>query len=293
MKQANQWSDSEKQQVVAFLTEIFKEHAFITPEQIGELFYQSIYLEGETYLASFEQGQVTAIAAMIVEAIERDGIVYFSTCFCKPGKEDRLRELIINLEERAFGWGAEISKVGLRKENVYLAESLLPQLDYQATYRIVQMGKAIGQADPLPKDFSTQLASRETLSHFVDLHNRAFQNSPNGGQMLMGEAEENLERQIKGEAKLGFLRYRQEPVGTYLLSMEKGLLWVDAVTINPEHQGKGWGRILIQAAEQEALAMASQVHLLVVDANQAAFRLYQRTGFLEEKVYSEWFEKSL
>ena len=293
MKQANQWSDSEKQQVVAFLTEIFQEHAFITPEQIGELFYQSIYLEGETYLASFEQGQVTAIAAMIVEAIERDGIVYFSTCYCKSGKEEALKKLMLALENQGRHWGAKVSKVGLRKENSHLAEMFLPQLEYSPVYRIVQMGKEVQVSAPLPDGFSSKLASSESLADFVDLHNLAFRNSPNGSQMLMGEAEENLERQNKGEAKLGFLQYHQEPVGTYLLSKEKGLLWVDAVTINPEHQGKGWGKILIQAAEQEALAMASQVHLLVVDANQAAFRLYQRTGFLEEKVYSEWFEKSL
>lgn len=293
MKQANQWSDSEKQQVVAFLTEIFLDHDFVTPEQIGDLFYQSVYLEGETYLASFEHGEVTAVAAMIVEAIERDGIVYFSTCYCKPGKEDSLTALMVNLEERAFGWGAEISKVGLRKENRYLAEAFLPKLDYRPTYRIVQMGKAIGEPTLLPDGFSTHLATPETLASFVDLHNLAFRNSPNASQMLMGEAEENLDRQERGEAKLGFLEYQHQLVGTYLLSMEKGVLWVDAVTINPEYQGKGWGKILIQAAEGEAKSMADRVHLLVVDANQAAFRLYQRSGFAEEKVYSEWFEKNL
>lgn len=293
MKQANHWTDEEKQQVVAFLSEVFRDHEFITPEQIGEVFYQSVYLEGETYLASFEKGEAVAVAAMIVEAIERDGIVYFSTCYCKEGKEDRLTELMIDLEERAFGWGAEISKVGLRKENQYLAEEFLPKLEYCPIYRIVQMGKAIKNPKELPNGFGSLLVTSETLENFVHLHNLAFRNSPNGGQMLLGEAEENFERQKQGHAKLGFLLFEEEPVGTYLLSMEKGVLWIDAVTVNPEHQGKGWGKVLLQAAEKEAKEMADMVHLLVVDANKPAFRLYKTVDFVEEKVYSEWFEKNL
>jgi ribosomal protein S18 acetylase RimI-like enzyme len=291
MKQANHWSDKEKEAVVAFLTEVFKDHAFISPDQIKDIFYQSIYLDGETYLADFEEGQVTAIAAMIVEAIERDGIVYFNACYCREGKEARLQAMMHELEKSAALWGANVSKVGLRKENSQLGKTLLPDMDYKETYRILEMKKTVNPNKDLPEGFERRLVDGSSLARFVDLHNQAFAGGPNASTMLMGEAEEGLARQGAGETKMGFLCYENEPVGTYFLSMEKDVLWVDAVTVNPEHQGKGWGKLVIQAAEEDA--MASEIHLLVVDSNLPAFHLYQSTGFVEEKVYSEWFEKDL
>ncbi len=293
MKSAIEWDQSEKQQVVEFLREVFREHAFIDPDSIEDIFYQSVYLDGETYLASFRDGQTIAVAAMIVEAIERDQIVYFNTCYCAEGEEDSLKRLIVALEQMAIDWGAKLSKVGLRAENRILGDRLLPILAYRPTYRIVQMGKALQEKRSLPPGFHDGIVAVKSLEQYVALHNRAFRNSPNGSEMSLGEAQELFERQEKGETRLGFLIQDKEAVGTYLLSMEKDMLWSDAITINPSHQRKGLGKILVRNIENQAISMADSLHLLVVDANEPAFRLYQGTGFLEEKVYSEWFEKNL
>ena len=293
MKSAIQWDQLENQQVVEFLSEVFRDHEFVSQESISELFYQSVYLEGETYLASFRDGRAIAVAAMIVEAIERDRIVYFNTCYCLEGEEESLGKLIASLENMATDWGAKISKVGLRKENVRLKDHLLPGIGYSPIYRIVQMGKQIQGKTNLPEDFRDQIVGSDSLEDYVALHNEAFLNSPNSSELSLGEAQDGLDRQDQGEAKLGFLLYRGEAVGTYLLSFEQNVLWSDAITIHPNHQGQGWGGILMHNIENQAASMASSIHLLVVDANAVAFQLYQRAGFLEEKVYSEWFEKSL
>ncbi|BES64108.1 hypothetical protein SANA_05470 [Gottschalkiaceae bacterium SANA] len=293
MKSAIEWDSSEKQQVVDFLIHVFENHEFVSVESINEIFYQSVYLGGETYMASFRDGQAIAVAAMIVEAIERDSIVYFSTCYCLEGQEDYLEKMIESLEKKAKIWGATISKIGLRKENNSLKDRLLPSLAYSPTYRIVQMGKEVQGEVRLPEGFSDQIVGLDFLEKYVDLHNEAFLKTPNSGELSLGEVQELLERQEQGQARLGFLVHRGEFVGTYLLSMEKEVLWADAITINPRYQGQGWGKILMQNIENQAASMAKSLHLLVVDANATAFHLYQRSEFLEEKVYSEWFEKSL
>ena len=293
MKSAIEWDQSEKQQVVDFLSDVFENHEFVSQESISEIFYQSIYLDGETYLASFRDGQAIAVAAMIVEEIERDSIVYFSTCYCLEGQEECLEKMIEFLEKKAKNWGATISKIGLRKENDSLKDRLLPGMGYSSTYRIVQMGKGVQGQVSLPEGFSDQIVGLDSLVKYVDLHNKAFLNSPNSSELSLGEVQELLERQNQEEARLGFLVYREEFVGTYLLSMEKEVLWADAITVNPKYQGQGWGKILMQNIENQAASMANSLHLLVVDANETAFHLYQRSEFLEEKVYSEWFEKSL
>jgi ribosomal protein S18 acetylase RimI-like enzyme len=293
MKSAIEWDQSEKQKVVDFLSEVFHDHAFISSDAISEIFFQSIYLDGETYLASFRDGEATAIAAMIVEAIERDQIVYFNTCYCMEGEEESLKKLIVALEHMAIDWGAKISKIGLRKENRTLGDRLLPAVGYHPTYRIVQMGKEIRGEVGLPAGFYDQMVAADSLEQYVLLHNEAFLNSPNNSEMSLGEAQELFERQDQGATRLGFLVHNGETVGTYLLSLEKGVLWSDAITINPSHQGKGWGKVLMQNIENQAASMANSLHLLVVDSNEVAFHLYQGSEFLEEKVYSEWFEKKL
>jgi ribosomal protein S18 acetylase RimI-like enzyme len=293
MKSAIEWGQAEKQQVVDFLSHVFRNHEFVSQESISEIFHQSVYLDGETYMASFRDGQAIAVAAMIVEAIERDSIVYFSTCYCLEGQEERLEKMIESLEKKAKTWGATISKIGLRKENYSLKDRLLPGMAYSPTYRIVQMGKGVQGEVSLPEGFRDQIAGSDSLEKYVALHNEAFLKSPNSSELSLGEVRELLERQDQGEARLGFLVCRGEFVGTYLLSMEKEVLWADAITVNPKYQGQGWGKILMQNIENQAASMAKSLHLLVVDANVIAFRLYQKSEFLEEKVYSEWFEKSL
>ena len=59
-----------------------------------------------------------------------------------------------------------------------------------------------------------------------------------------------------------------------------GQAWIYDIEVNPEHQGKGYGRVLLQAAEQEAARHGSKtIGLNVFGTNTVARRLYESSGY--------------
>ena len=55
--------------------------------------------------------------------------------------------------------------------------------------------------------------------------------------------------------------------------------WIYDIEVNPEHQGKGYGRALLHAAEQQAAQHGSKaIGLNVFGTNTVARRLYESSG---------------
>jgi len=60
--------------------------------------------------------------------------------------------------------------------------------------------------------------------------------------------------------------------------------YIDALAVNPIHQGKGYAKELIAAAERMAAELNySAIALNVDQTNQGALRLYQKLGFKADK----------
>lgn len=79
---------------------------------------------------------------------------------------------------------------------------------------------------------------------------------------------------------LDFIRMNYDFVGTPEDETEAGEIYLDTVSVFPEHQGKGIGQKLIQALiEQSRECGFSKVGLLVETNNPSARRLYERIGF--------------
>ena len=68
------------------------------------------------------------------------------------------------------------------------------------------------------------------------------------------------------------------------------VLQVDGLAVHPEHQGRGAGRALVEAAVEEARSRgARKLSLRVLAPNTAAQRLYASCGFEVEGVLREEF----
>jgi ribosomal protein S18 acetylase RimI-like enzyme len=66
------------------------------------------------------------------------------------------------------------------------------------------------------------------------------------------------------------------------LETEAGEYYIDALAVNPKHQGKGIGSDLILAALQHAKKLHHEkVALLVSTSNPAAKKLYEKIGFVK------------
>jgi ribosomal protein S18 acetylase RimI-like enzyme len=74
-----------------------------------------------------------------------------------------------------------------------------------------------------------------------------------------------------------------EPVGLVWVALDRpcpGEAWIYDIEVNPEHQGKGYGRALLQAAEQQAARHGSKaIGLDVFGTNTVARRLYESSGY--------------
>ena len=75
---------------------------------------------------------------------------------------------------------------------------------------------------------------------------------------------------------------RGQPVGLVWVALRprQGEAWIYDIQINPEHQGHGYGRALLQAAEQEtARHGAAAIGLNVFGTNTVARNLYESSGY--------------
>lgn len=77
---------------------------------------------------------------------------------------------------------------------------------------------------------------------------------------------------------------------TIRLPSHAHVLQVNGLAVHPEHQGRGIGRLLVEAAKRDALRRgARKLSLRVFAPNTAARRLYESSGFAEEGVLHEEF----
>ena len=74
-----------------------------------------------------------------------------------------------------------------------------------------------------------------------------------------------------------------QPVGLIWVALDRprpGEAWIYYIEINPEQRGKGHGRALLQAAEQQAAAHgAAWIGLNVFGGNAVARNLYESSGY--------------
>ena len=73
-----------------------------------------------------------------------------------------------------------------------------------------------------------------------------------------------------------------EPVGVVWVALDRrpGEAWIYDIEVNAEHRGKGYGRALLEAAEQEAARHGSKaIGLNVFGPNTVARRLYESSGY--------------
>jgi ribosomal protein S18 acetylase RimI-like enzyme len=63
--------------------------------------------------------------------------------------------------------------------------------------------------------------------------------------------------------------------------------WVNYLAVAPEHRRQGFGRVLMQEAEERLLALGCpKVNIQVRSSNQEALDFYKRIGYLQDEAVS-------
>jgi [ribosomal protein S18]-alanine N-acetyltransferase len=86
------------------------------------------------------------------------------------------------------------------------------------------------------------------------------------------------------------LRYRDISIGHGILSIAAGESHLLNVCVHPDHQGHGYGRILVEHLLERARAgKASTIFLEVRPSNEAACELYDKLGFNEVGIRENYY----
>lgn len=122
------------------------------------------------------------------------------------------------------------------------------------------------------------LAPAEAIRHFRDLYEQSFGDTP-WYQPYTTAAE--VASELDSARDLLFLFCEEEPVGFAWIRLGQGGIGeIEPFGIAPPFQGRGYGRLLLQAAlHQLARQGVTRVHLGVWRRNRAALALYRSAGF--------------
>ncbi len=69
---------------------------------------------------------------------------------------------------------------------------------------------------------------------------------------------------------------------------KQDLAWIATIAVHPEYRGRGIGKQLLDLAEQRC--GMPRMRLTVRKSNQAAQRLYQRSGYTQIDVWPQYYE---
>lgn len=102
------------------------------------------------------------------------------------------------------------------------------------------------------------------------------------------EPLKDIERKMTFQPDLFFVALLDgKVVGTVMVGYEGHSGWLNYLAVAPEHQGKGYGKELVQKAIEELAKLGCpKVNLQVRKANSSAVEFYKHIGFVEDETLS-------
>ena len=273
-----------------------------------DLYYNKTYIEmikiyesdtfngGDSIFILFNNGQVKGSIAVITKEISIKGEVYITDIY--TGDENLERNLCILIEktiEYCSICSARIVKIGVRGSEMNIIPHIV-KMEFVHIYDAVIMkyGGVKDKTSKLNKEIDVVPLSILNSHEYMSIHNKAFENSPNGGTIDEIDVKDYIVRYANNEDLIGICYFEKEACGIYELSLNGKLGWIDTIGIAPKYQKKGLGRALImQCIEKLWENNVDEIKLLVITSNEIAVKMYKENGFEEEKVFSYWFEKLL
>jgi len=261
--------------------------------------------EGNTVFIAFQKGKIKGCVALITKEISIKGEAFITDIYVKrENTNNKLKglntELVFKIMiDRAVEYcnmcNANSIKIGIRESEKHLIQ-YINKFGFNYIYDALVM-KYERDRDAVLKinnEIELQPLSILNSQEYMNMHNEAFKNSPNGGSIDEVEVKDYIVQYANNEDLIGICFDRNKPCGIYELSIDVNIGWIDALAIRPIYQNSGLGKLLIIECIKKLFEKNLQeVKLLVITSNNIAFNMYKKCGFEEERVFSYWFEKKL
>lgn len=234
---------------------------------------------------------------------ERKYLIVFKEAAVKSKVYMMLRKCSEDLHEQVL---IEMTKLALesRAENIYLRDALREREEefsyfqaaefrfvpshkiekMQLTELLYRKGTYRGRADG---DLRMVLLTGRNAFVFMKIYNESFFDVSNSSTY----SEKDMEELLSNKERPSFIFYEEEtPVGVATLQYMEEENHIEFVGVDPEFQGKGYGRMILRKIlDQFFEEGCEQVALIVSDDNKKAKELYRSLGFQTRELVSRWY----
>lgn len=218
----------------------------------------------------------------ITREIPHRGIAYL--IFRRYPAEEQ-NELLLREVRALKDQGAREIYVASTDPEAPFAEGESGQVRLTHVHDMLEMERALGEDRPCHGGRLQTVPLTEALEEqWLALYNEAFAAVPNAATY----GQEELAEKLADPGSCGFVLEDGMPLGIYELDLRSGE--IEGIGLKKAARGRGLGReLLLLTMDLLAARGHDGCRLLVSTANQAAYRLYQETGFSTRQVRSRWF----
>jgi ribosomal protein S18 acetylase RimI-like enzyme len=280
--------------------------------EMVKIYESDTFNYGNTVFIAFDGGKISGSIALITKEISIKGEAFITDIFVDrkniPFEEEHSSrefkilnaEMILNIMiERATQYcnlyNATSIKIGIRKSEKHLI-MYINKLGFNHIYdaEVMRYKSDENLIVDVPNKIELKPLSILNSLEYMNIHNDAFKDSPNGSTIGEVEVKDYIVQYANHEDMIGLCLAQNIPCGIYELSIDNNTGWVDTLAINPVLQNNGLGKLLLEKCVKILFEKnLTEVKLLVITSNNIAVNMYISSGFEVEAVFSYWFEKKL
>lgn len=243
---------------------------------------------GRFMLAAVDDDRVLATGGAVVAETSR-GEIFITAMAAAPGAESALNDILRQILADIAVFPGCLVKLGIGGETKVPA-GFPGAFGFSQAYSLLQM-KFTGKLPVAKSAAQIELSplSPDNIDEYVSTTNAGFAGTPNAATIQADDARQMLDNET---LRCGLIRTDNHTIGCYELKLDGSDGWIESVSLLPASRGKGnGGAAVVRLIEMLRQLGSATVKLSVIDANEKAYRLYQRLGFAIDRVLSRWYVK--
>lgn len=251
---------------------------------------------GNNCFAALHNEYIDGIIGVVTKEVPIRKEAFIFNFFGKEGAENSSVELLKKAVEVCIEAKSSIAKLGIGPYSGEKLHSIIVEQGFRSCYEALSMKLDRNQCS-FPSDMGTLdvvLVGEENKNEYVRIHNNAFRNTPNGGDISLEELEETLKEHTDKPELIGLVKNNNSYVGVYELDIKGDTGWINIVGVHKEYWRKGYGgEIVGKCIDILFNSGVKEIKLTVISSNERAVNLYSKLGFVKDEVISSWFIKEL
>lgn len=295
IKQFNLLSTDERKELYKFIKnmDLTYNKCYI---EMCKIYESDTFNDGNSVYILFHRDEIIGSAAVITKEISIVGEAFITDVYVShENVEMNLSFLMKKIMKYCNICSARSVKIGIRQSETYLIP-YIKNIEFTHIYDAVIMKYNGDKNIQFKENADVELKPLCILnSHkYMDIHNDAFKNSPNGATIDEAEVNDYIIHYANNHDLIGICFAEKNACGIYELSIDENIGWINTLGIAPCYQRKGLGSALVAKCIKKLYEQnLEEIKLLVITSNDTAVKMYKENDFKEENIFSYWFEKTI